>query len=64
MTHVGRYEQGYKNLEENVKCRDHVDKAGVDGRMLKLMLGDGEEDDFDYIHQALIQTNGEHRNGS
>jgi hypothetical protein len=27
--------------------------------MLKLTLAEGQQDDFDYIHQALIQTNGE-----
>ena len=34
-------------------------KLEVDGRMLKLTLGEGQKDDFDYIDQALIQTNGE-----
>jgi hypothetical protein len=27
--------------------------------MLILTLREGEEDDFDYIDQALVQTNGE-----
>jgi len=45
--------------KEHVKGRDHLDKLGVDGRMLKLTLGEGEKGDFDYIDQALIQSNGE-----
>jgi hypothetical protein len=31
----------------------------MDGKILKLTLREGEENDFDYIDQALIQTNGE-----
>jgi len=59
LTYVGRYEQVYKNLEGRIKGRDHLDKLGVDGRMLKLTLGEREKDDFDYIDQVLIQTNDE-----
>jgi hypothetical protein len=38
---------------------DHLNKLGVDGRVLKLTLRKGEKDDFNYIGQALLQTNGE-----